>query len=114
MFALSANDIKTSGEYQNPLEVESLKDRPFAQIHSNRAPEAIAPTRYDTHEGKTVFVTQEWVNEAIAEIKRLNIEIGNGLADKASAMLNQPNQFAESILAVQDRIWETVRAASAV
>lgn len=71
-------------------------------------------TRFDPSTKTRVPVTQEWVDEAVAEIVRLNVEIGGGLAQKASAMLSQPNQFAEDILSEQDRIWEAVRAASAV
>lgn len=60
-------------------------------------------TRFDPSTNTRVPVTQEWVDEAVAEIVRLNIE----LSTKAEPMPGT------DMLKV-DHIWEAVRAASAV
>jgi hypothetical protein len=65
-------------------------------------------TRFDPSTNTRVPVTQEWVNEAVAEIVRLNVELsgdGGALLGKISAKTD-PGRI--------DRIWEAVRAASAV
>lgn len=60
-------------------------------------------TRFDPSTKTRVPVTQEWIDEAVAEIVRLNIEL--------SAM---PGTDPGVTLPEVDRIWEAVRAASAV
>lgn len=60
-------------------------------------------TRFDPSTKTRVPVTQEWVDEAVAEIVRLNIEL--------SAM---PGSDPGVALQEVDHIWEAVRAASAV
>lgn len=60
-------------------------------------------TRFDPSSNTRVPVTQEWVDEAVAEIMRLNIELSAN-ADPMPGI---------DMLKVE-RIWEAVRAASAV
>lgn len=60
-------------------------------------------TRFDPSTKTRVPVTQEWVDEAVAEIVRLNIELS------ATPLTEVAIPMAET-----DRIWEAVRAASAV
>ena len=90
-------------------------------------------TRFDPSTKTRVPVTQEWVDEAVAEIVRLNQEIELRNASRAIMAAVETSQFMENLpipsgmlerIAVlvdlepdtteQDRIWEAVRAASAV
>lgn len=92
-------------------------------------------TRFDPSTKTRVPVTQEWVDEAVAEIVRLNVEIEGratslaiayprsgmellvenfsfpegGLTERLAALVDPQPDTTE-----QDRIWEDVRAASAV
>jgi len=60
-------------------------------------------TRFDPSTKTRVPVTQEWVDEAVAEIVRLNVELSNNA---------EPMPGTDMLKT--DRIWEAVRAASAV
>jgi hypothetical protein len=70
-----------------------------------------ALTRFDSSTKTRVPVTQEWVDEAVAEIVRLNQEIDGKRRDISTAT---PNSVTIAALEEADRIWEAVRAASAV
>jgi hypothetical protein len=93
------NSLGASSQYQKMVEQAKQQAKPidlFGAIHASL-------TRFDPSTKTRVPVTQEWVDEAVAEIVRLNIELGA----KAEPMPGT------DMLKV-DRIWEAVRAASAV
>lgn len=86
-------------------------------------------TRFDPSTNTRVPVTQEWVDEAVAEIVRLNQEltpmVGEYRADYSNPTQEQvdaANAECRSVLtgdgwvsrSKSDHIWEAVRAASAV
>lgn len=72
----------------------------------------IGLTRFDPSTKTRVPVTQEWVDEVVAEIVRLNVELGSRF-DISQATPNAVTIAAMKELEV-DRIWEAVMAASAV
>jgi hypothetical protein len=66
-------------------------------------------TRFDPSTKTRVPVTQEWVDEAVAEIVRLNVEI-SVKDDVVKAVTDALPPF--DVKAESDRIWDAVVAAS--
>lgn len=91
---LPSDFVSTAGPALEPLSTEDAD-----WDDSNVIFDHGALTRLDISTGKRVEVTQEWIDEAVAEIVRLNVELG-GKAPEAIASV--------------DRIWEAVRAAAVV
>jgi len=74
-------------------------------------------TRFDPSTKTRVPVTQEWVDEAVAEIVRLNQEIECRVASRICVSAWGSSHLLEDMAAGAskvDHIWEAVRAASAV
>lgn len=75
---------------------------------------SIGLTRFDPSTNTRVPVTQEWVDEAVAEIVRLNVEIGAFASEPKLPEYSLSNPVPADVVAKVDHIWEAVRAASAV
>jgi hypothetical protein len=99
-----SNQLGAVSEYQKL--VEQARQIPGGLLNSIHG-----LTRFDPSTKTRVPVTQEWVDEAVAEIVRLNVEIDGKRRDISTAT---PNSVTIAALEEADRIWEAVRAASAV
>jgi hypothetical protein len=98
------NKIGGAPEYQKLIEQAKQQVKPGGLF-------GCGLTRFDPSTKTRVPVTQEWVDEAVAEIVRLNQEIDGKRRDISTAT---PNSVTIAALEEADRIWEAVRAASAV
>jgi hypothetical protein len=98
-----SNQLGAVSEYQKLI--ERARQIPGGLLNSIHG-----LTRFDPSTKTRVPVTQEWVDEAVAEIVRLNVEIDGKRRDISMAT---PNSVTIAALEEADRIWEAVRAASA-
>jgi hypothetical protein len=98
------NKIGGAPEYQKLIEQAKQQVKPGGLF-------GCGLTRFDPSTKTRVPVTQEWVDEAVAEVVRLNIELDAKSDQRADRLASLPWQSDEAEV---DRIWEAVRAASAV